>query len=213
MTARVPMIACVAVLAFFAGITGIRLAYTLAYVLVLLLVVAYIWSRLLARKLRVTRESPQGSFMMGEPFEETFTVKNESGLRLPYCEVRDGTKLPGYTPGRAFALAAGARSAGRRAAYSTSAASITSVRSKHVSAIPSGSSRDASAWRRRTRSSSTRRSTRSCQMSRSGAATASRRRIAASRSTSRPTSRPFATTPRPTASAASTGRRPRAPGG
>jgi uncharacterized protein (DUF58 family) len=106
-TARVPLIACVAVLAFFAGITGVRLAYTLAYVLVLLLVVAYIWSRLLARKLRVIRESPEGSFMMGEPFEETFTVKNESGLRLPYCEVRDGTRLPGYAPGRAFALAAG----------------------------------------------------------------------------------------------------------
>ncbi len=107
MTARVPLLACVAVLAFFAGITGIRLAYTLAYVLILLLAVAYIWSRLLARKLRVTRESPQGSFMMGEPFEETFTVKNASGLRLPYCEVRDATKLPGYAPGRAFSLAAG----------------------------------------------------------------------------------------------------------
>jgi uncharacterized protein (DUF58 family) len=106
-TARVPLLACVAVLAFFAGITGIRLAYTLAYVLVLLLAVAYIWSRLLSRKLRVTRESPQGSFMMGESFEETFTVKNASGLRLPYCEVRDGTKLPGYAPGRAFSLAAG----------------------------------------------------------------------------------------------------------
>ena len=107
MTARVPLIACVAVLAFFAGITGVRLAYTLAYVLILLLAVAYVWSRLLARKLSVTRESPQGSFMIGEPFEETFTVKNESGLRLPYCEVRDGTKLPGYAPGRAFAIAAG----------------------------------------------------------------------------------------------------------
>lgn len=107
MTARVPLIACVAVLAFFAGITGIHLAYTLAYVLILLLAVAYIWSRLLARKLRVIRESPQGSFMMGAPFEETFTVKNTSGLRLPYCEVRDGTKLPGYAPGRAFSLAAG----------------------------------------------------------------------------------------------------------
>ena len=107
MTARVPLLACVAVLAFFAGITGIRLAYTLAYVLVLLLAVAYIWSRLLARKLRVTRESPEGSFMMGDPFEETFTVKNASGLRLPYCEVRDGTKLPGYAPGRAFSLGAG----------------------------------------------------------------------------------------------------------
>ena len=107
MTARAPLIACVAVLAFFAGITGVRLAYTLAYVLILLLVVAYLWSRLLARKLEVTRDSPQGSFMMGEAFEETFTVRNRSGLRLPYCEVRDGSKLPGYAPGRAFALGAG----------------------------------------------------------------------------------------------------------
>ncbi len=107
MTARAPLIACVAVLAFFAGITGVRLAYTLAYVLILLLAVAYLWSLLLARKLEVTRDSPQGSFMMGEAFEETFTVRNRSGLRLPYCEVRDGSKLPGYAPGRAFALGAG----------------------------------------------------------------------------------------------------------
>jgi uncharacterized protein (DUF58 family) len=106
-TARAPLIACVAVLAFFAGITGVRLAYTLAYVLILLLAVAYLWSRLLTRKLEVTRDSPQGSFMMGEAFEETFTVRNRSGLRLPYCEVRDGSKLPGYAPGRAFALGAG----------------------------------------------------------------------------------------------------------
>ena len=144
MTARVPMIACVAVLAFFAGITGVRLAYTLAYVLVLLLAVAYVWSRLLARKLRVTRESPQGSFMMGEPFEETFTVKNESGLRLPYCEVRDGTKLPGYAPGRAFALAAGgsvtldrarhvqpSRRASLRSARGTSRGSVRAVPAAH----------------------------------------------------------------------------------
>lgn len=107
MTARAPLIACVAVLAFFAGITGVRLAYTLAYVLILLLAVAYLWSKLLTRKLEVTRDSPQGSFMMGEAFEETFTVRNRSGLRLPYCEVRDGSKLPGYAPGRAFALGAG----------------------------------------------------------------------------------------------------------
>jgi len=106
-TARAPLIACVAVLAFFAGITGVRLAYTLAYVLILLLAVAYLWSKLLTRKLEVTRDSPQGSFMMGEAFEETFTVRNRSGLRLPYCEVRDGSKLPGYAPGRAFALGAG----------------------------------------------------------------------------------------------------------
>ena len=37
--------------------------------------------------------------MMGEPFEETFTVKNDSGLRLPYCEVRDARSSPDMHPG------------------------------------------------------------------------------------------------------------------
>jgi len=107
MTARVPLIACVAVLAFFAGITAVRLAYALAYALVLVLIVAFIWSRTLARRVRVSRESPKGSYMMGEPFLETFTAENLSGLRLPYCEVYDRSEFPGYSPGRAFSLPAG----------------------------------------------------------------------------------------------------------
>ena len=104
MTARVPLVACIAVLAFFAGITGVHLAYTLAYVLVLLLVVAFVWSRSLAKRIRVTRESPKGTYMVGEVFEERFTARNSSGLRLPYCEVYDRSKMPGYTPGRVFSL-------------------------------------------------------------------------------------------------------------
>jgi len=106
MTARVPLIACVAVLAFFAGITAVRLAYALAYALILVLVVAFIWSRSVARRIRVTRESPKGQYMIGEPFEESFTARNTSGLRLPYCEVYDMTELQGYAPGRAFSLPA-----------------------------------------------------------------------------------------------------------
>ena len=125
MTARVPVIACVAVLAFFAGITGVRLAYTLAYVLVLLLVVAFFWSRSLARRIRVTRSSPRGTYMVGEPFEETFTARNTSVLRLPYCEVRDRSRLEGYAPGRAFSLAGGS-------AVSWSARGVFERRGRHV---------------------------------------------------------------------------------
>ena len=109
MTARVPLVATIAVLAFFAGITGVRLAYTLAYVLVLLLIAAFVWSRILARRIRVQRDSPKGSYMMGEQFEETFTVRNTSGLRLPYCEVSDRSRMAGYAPGRAFSLGAGGK--------------------------------------------------------------------------------------------------------
>jgi uncharacterized protein (DUF58 family) len=107
MTARAPLLACVAVLAFFAGITGVRLAYSLAYALVFLLVVSFAWSRVIARRVRVSRESPEGSYMVGEPFVERFTVSNGSALPIPYCEVHDGTRLPGYVPGRAFSLNGG----------------------------------------------------------------------------------------------------------
>ena len=125
MTARVPLIACVAVLAFFAGITGVRLAYTLAYVLLLLLIVAFIWSRSLGRRIRVTRGSPRGTYMVGEPFEETFTAHNASALRLPYCEVQDRSRLEGYAPGRAFSLAAGG-------SVSWTARGVFTKRGRHV---------------------------------------------------------------------------------
>ena len=107
MNGRAPLIACVAVLSFFAGITGVHLAYTLTYVLVLLLVIAFVWSRVVVRRLRVTRESPQGTFMVGEPFVERFVVRNDGTLPIAYCEVHDGTRLPGYVPGRAFSLHGG----------------------------------------------------------------------------------------------------------
>ncbi|MFN2451177.1 MAG: DUF58 domain-containing protein [Candidatus Dormibacteria bacterium] len=107
MSTRAPLLATVAVLALFAGVTGIQLAYTLAYTLGLLLLVAWLWARLVSRRLRVERESPEGSFSVGEPFAERFTVRNGSALPIAYCEVRDGSRLPGYAPGRACALKPG----------------------------------------------------------------------------------------------------------
>lgn len=108
MSSRAPLLAVCAVLSVLAGLTGVRLAYTLAYVLVLLLVVALVWSRLLGRRLHIHRDAPQGSRMVGEPFQERFTVSNRSLLPLPYCEVYDHTQMPRYVAGRAFALNPGA---------------------------------------------------------------------------------------------------------
>ena len=107
MSSRAPLLACIAVLAFFAGITGVRLAYTLAYVLVFLILIAYAWSRALSRKVEVQRESPEGAHMVGEPFTERFVVRNRSILPVAYCEVHDRTRLPGYIPGRACSLRGG----------------------------------------------------------------------------------------------------------
>jgi uncharacterized protein (DUF58 family) len=103
-TSRVPLLALLAVLSVFAGITGVRLAYSLAYVLLFLLIVAFVWSRLAGRRLEVERESPRGHFVVGEGFAERFTVRNRSLLPLPYCELHDHSRIEGYRPGRACAL-------------------------------------------------------------------------------------------------------------
>ncbi|TMC50549.1 MAG: DUF58 domain-containing protein [Chloroflexi bacterium] len=107
MTSRAPLVAAVTVLAFFAGITGVHVAYTLAYALLFLLVLAWVWSRALARRVRVSRESPDGAYMVGEPFTERFSVHNHGLLPVAYCEVHDHARLPGYVPGRACSLRGG----------------------------------------------------------------------------------------------------------
>src|ERR1035437_8649181 len=112
MSSKAPLLAVFAVLSIFAGITGVQLAYTLAYVLLLLLVVAWVWSQILARRLEVHREAPEGAHMVGEAFTERFTLRNRSVLPVPYCEVHDRTRIPGYAPGRACALPPGGGVAG-----------------------------------------------------------------------------------------------------
>ncbi|MFN2568502.1 MAG: DUF58 domain-containing protein [Candidatus Dormibacteria bacterium] len=107
MTTRVPLLACIAVLSFFAGVTGVRLAYTLTYILVTLLVIAYIWSWTVTRRLMIGRAPPQGHFAVGEAFSDRLLVRNGSPLPIPYCELGDAGAVPGHHPGRACALAAG----------------------------------------------------------------------------------------------------------
>jgi uncharacterized protein (DUF58 family) len=106
-SSRVPLLAGVAALSFFAGITGIHLAYTLTYVLLALIIIAFLWTRAIARRIGVERTSPEGTYSVGEPFSERFTVHNRSLLWVPYCEVHDRSEIDGYAAGRACALGAG----------------------------------------------------------------------------------------------------------
>jgi len=106
-TTRVPLLACIAVLSFFAGVTGVRLAYTLTYILVALLAIAYLWARVVSRRLIIRRDPPDGCFVVGETFTEKFLVRNGSPLPVPYCEIRDSTRLQGYAPEFACALSGG----------------------------------------------------------------------------------------------------------
>jgi uncharacterized protein (DUF58 family) len=101
---RLPLVTALALLFFFAYITGIRLAYSLLYALVLLFVVGYLWSRLAADNLVVERSSPEGQYQVGDHFEEHFSIENRSWIPMPLIELTDFSNLPGYNPGRVFSL-------------------------------------------------------------------------------------------------------------
>ena len=101
---RLPLVTALALLFFFAYITGIRLAYSLLYALVLIFVVAYFWSRLAADNLSIVRSSPEGQYQVGDNFEERFTIENRSWIPIPLIELTDFSNLPGYDPGRVFSL-------------------------------------------------------------------------------------------------------------
>jgi len=101
---RLPLVTALALLFFFAYITGIRLAYSLLYALVLLFLVSYLWSRLAADNLLVERTSPEGQYQVGDHFEEHFTIQNRSWIPVPLIELTDFSNLAGYNPGRVFSL-------------------------------------------------------------------------------------------------------------
>lgn len=98
------VIIALALLLFFAYLTGVRLAYSLFYALVLLLAVSYLWSRLAGEQLLVERESPEGQCQVGDEFEERFHVANRSWIPIPFVEISDYSNVAGYRPDRAFAL-------------------------------------------------------------------------------------------------------------
>src|SRR3989449_5470939 len=101
---RLPLVTALALLFFFAYITGIRLAYSLLYALLLIFIVSYFWSRLAADNLSIVRSSPEGQFQVGDSFEEHFTIENRSWIPIPLIELTDFSNLPGYDPGRVFSL-------------------------------------------------------------------------------------------------------------
>lgn len=101
---RLPLVTALALLFFFAYITGVRLAYSLFYALVLLFAVSYLWSRLATDNLLVERSSPEGQYQVGDNFEEHFAIRNRSWIPIPLIELTDFSNLPGYNPGRVFSL-------------------------------------------------------------------------------------------------------------
>lgn len=67
---------------------------------------SYLWSRTLARGLRLTRERRFGWAQVGDQMVERFTLENNSWIPALWVEIADHSTLPGYRVGRGTGVAA-----------------------------------------------------------------------------------------------------------
>ncbi|HEX4216376.1 MAG TPA: DUF58 domain-containing protein [Candidatus Dormibacteraeota bacterium] len=104
---RALLVAALVVLAVLAYLTGLRPAFILAYMLVLLFGIAWGWPRLVVRGLSIRRSIDAGSAVVGTEFEETFELRKRSWLPAPWIEVQDLTRLDGYRSSRILSMARG----------------------------------------------------------------------------------------------------------
>lgn len=59
---------------------------------------SYLWSRKLARGLRLSREQLYGWLQVGDWLEERFTLQNFSSAPAAWISIEDNSDLPGYSP-------------------------------------------------------------------------------------------------------------------
>src|SRR5713101_4484867 len=79
---------------------GVKPGYTLAYALILLFVLAWLWPRYTARRISLSRHLDPGIPTVGDQFEETFTISRKGWVPAPWVEIRDLGQVAEYQPGR-----------------------------------------------------------------------------------------------------------------
>ncbi len=77
--------------------TGFDLAVRLNYILALLIVVSWIWSRAGASQIDAEVRRPSGPFSVGDTVNEQITIYNRGRTPKAWVEVEDKTSLPGVS--------------------------------------------------------------------------------------------------------------------
>jgi uncharacterized protein (DUF58 family) len=103
---KLALVVALGVLLFFAYLTGAHPGFNLAYALCLLVVVAWLWPRLVIGRITISRKLDPGQPTVGEPYEETITVRKRGRIPAPWLEVRDLSQIPDYQPGRVLSVGA-----------------------------------------------------------------------------------------------------------
>ena len=89
----------VALLAFFAISSGWHVLYVLAYVMLLLFLLSWIWARYSLHNMIFRRASVAARVQVGETFDERLMLDNVSVLPKLWVQVADGSTLPGHRAG------------------------------------------------------------------------------------------------------------------
>lgn len=74
------------------------------YVLLLVVLVSFLWVRLTAGRLRVTRELRSDWVQVGDQLRERFTLTNASRVAALWVEIADRSNVPGYDASRVEAV-------------------------------------------------------------------------------------------------------------
>ena len=114
---KVALAFALGMLFLFTFLLGVRPGYTLAYALILLFVLAWLWPRYTARRISLTRHLDPGIPTVGDQFEETFTISRTGWVPAPWVEVRDLGQVTGYQPGRVVSAGAEPTTWRARGAY------------------------------------------------------------------------------------------------
>jgi uncharacterized protein (DUF58 family) len=89
----------IVILFFFAISSGWGVLYKLAYVLLALFILSWLWARYSLRKIAFHRNAAAGRVQAGELFEERLMLDNISVMPKLWVQVADGSTLPGHRAG------------------------------------------------------------------------------------------------------------------
>jgi uncharacterized protein (DUF58 family) len=93
------VIVLIIVLAFLAISSGWRVLYLLTYVLLILFILSWVWTRYSLRKMVFRRTASVGRVQVGETFDERLMLDNLSILPKLWVQIADGSTLPGHRAG------------------------------------------------------------------------------------------------------------------
>src|SRR2546429_8834244 len=97
---KVALALALGLLLLFTFLLGVKPGSPVAYALILLFALAWLWPRYTARRISLSRHLDPGIPTVGDQFEETFTISRRGWVPAPWVEVRDLGQVADYQPGR-----------------------------------------------------------------------------------------------------------------